>query len=480
VWSNTLTRRNFPWIARLLLAPILSSPLGDYTYSEFTRVLKGTGSKVVFPSDKWGGNSPEDNLIIGFDFGSQMDQKRMEFTFTWNLSLYNRDIWEGAMSRAEMDTALDDSLDGLIGVQYDENGLVTGDSKGIDTSQIFDPLAYEKLFTININMSPLVPIDITTFNKHPVATIINMPSAAFQLGLTGNYRLNKYIVEYRQVGSEFVSLANPYLTNNTREFILGDRMSLLDNKLFINVSFNHRDNRILKSVIDPLNTNTFSGSISLIPGPGSPTFAVNFQSIGKSNGKTDLELVGGVLTDQREDSRTLNSMISITYPLEFYHMTHNLVLNFNTVRNQDNLASERRRDYFFQKTDVRTYSVTLSSRYTFPLRTMINLNNTELTVPIMGTGSDPILSKIVWTTLSLRGQYSLLDNRLKTIGGVNIINNRGATNISLYGLKAGVDYKIQDQMALALNGDIQIVHNRSEKQVELNTSGLLFTFRYNF
>lgn len=455
-------------------------PLGNYTYSEFTTQLEGTGSKVVFPADKWGGNSPEDNLIIGFDFGSQFDKERMEFKFTWNLSLYNRDIWEGAMSRAEMDTALDDSLDGLIGVQYDENGLVTGDSKGIDTSQIFDPLAYEKLFTMNINMSPLVPIDITTFNKHPITTIVNMPSAAFQLQLTGNYRLNKYTIEYRQVGSEFVTLANPYLTNNTREFIVGDRMNLLDNKLFINVSFNHRDNRILKSVIDPLNTNTFSGSVSLIPGPGSPTFVVNFQSIGKSNGKTELELVGGQLTDQREDSRTLNSMISVTYPLEFYHMTHNLVLNFNTVRNQDNLASERRRDYFFQKTDVRTYSITLSSRYTFPLRTMVNLSNSELTVPIMGTGGDPILSKVVWTTLSLRGQYALLENRLKTTGGLNIINNRGITDISLYGLTAGVDYKIQDQMALTLDGDIQLVHDRSKRKLELNTSGLLLTFRYNF
>jgi len=82
--------------------------------------------------------------------------------------------------------------------------------------------------------------------------------------------------------------------------------------------------------------------------------------------------------------------------------------------------------------------------------------------------------------LSLRGQYALLENRLKTTGGLNIINNRGITDISLYGLTAGVDYKIKDQMTLTLDGDIQLVHDRSKRKLELNTSGLLLTFRYNF
>ena len=40
------------------------------------------------------------------------------------------------MSRADLDTALDDSLDGWIGVQYDENGKEIKGSTKIDTALI--------------------------------------------------------------------------------------------------------------------------------------------------------------------------------------------------------------------------------------------------------------------------------------------------------------------------------------------------------
>ena len=93
-----------------------------------------------------------------------MDQRRLDFTFTWNMSFFNRDIWDGPMSLSEMDLALDDSLDGIIGRQYDDNGVVIQGGL-IETNDLPDPAGFSDIFTVNINMAPLVPIDVLSIEE---------------------------------------------------------------------------------------------------------------------------------------------------------------------------------------------------------------------------------------------------------------------------------------------------------------------------
>ena len=152
------------------------------------------------------------------------------------------------MSLSEMDLALDDSLDGIIGRQYDDNGIIIQGGL-IETEDLPDPLGYSDFFTVNINMTPLVPIDVISIEEHPIATIVNMPSSAFNMKLAGNYPLSKFILEYRQVGPEFVSLGNPFLASNIREFLITNRMALLDAKLMLTTGFKHRDNKLNLSTI---------------------------------------------------------------------------------------------------------------------------------------------------------------------------------------------------------------------------------------
>ena len=172
---------------------------------------------------------------LGFDFGRYMDKERMKFEFSWNMSLYNRDIWDGVMTRTQLDTALDDTLDGKIGTTYDEDGNITEGSLNFDTLDVYDPLEFEDIFIMNINMLPLLPIDPTTLESNLLSSIVNMPSSAFHLRLLGNYRYSKFTIQYRQIGPEYVSLANPYLTDNIREFTISDRISLIDNKFLLNL-----------------------------------------------------------------------------------------------------------------------------------------------------------------------------------------------------------------------------------------------------
>ena len=313
--------------------------------------------------------------------GTSFDDNKLIFDFDWNLSLFNRNTWGGAISKTNLDTALDDSLDGFIGQQYDESGSKINGGDVINISQIpFDPLALEDIFILNTNMTPLVPYDI---NSGLISGLINMPSSAFRFSLKGNYTNSKILIEYRQIGPEYVTLGNPFLRNNTRQFTISDRASFLKNKLFINFGFKHLDNKILRTTVNPLNTNTFFVNFNFIPGPGLPTYAVSLQSIGKNNEKTKLDSVGGSIIDLREDSNISNNMLAVTVPLKSNGVMHNITLNMGNVINLDNLASKRNVGYLFPKTDTRTISLNVASNISSELNTISQVSQTRLDIPII-------------------------------------------------------------------------------------------------
>jgi hypothetical protein len=457
---------------------LFNIPLGIYSYNKFATAVENVNGTINFPEKNWGSNKPQDNLVVGFDFGKVIDKDRIKFEFSWNMSLYNRDIWDGVMTRTQLDTALDDTLDGKIGTIYDEDGNITEGSLNIDTLDVFDPLQLEDLFIININMLPLLPVDPTTFETNPISSIVNMPSSAFHLRLLGNYRFSKFTIHYRQIGPEYVSLANPYLTDNMREFTISDRISLVDNKLLLNLMYRYKDDKILSSVVEPLKTTNLSVGITFMPGANSPSYVVNFQSIGKNNSKDQLDRVGSELMDFREDSKTNNTFFSVTYPFSIGNLKHNVNLNMNSIANEDQLAQKRGKDYFYQRSNSKSISMALSSKFVIPLRTVINYSRTSIQVPVQDIDGNISANELVWTSVSGNGHYSFLNNKLKINAGLTYLTNKGTTPLSLYGLKSGVDYSILKGMSATLSGHIQMRNDNSG--FSLNTSGFLFSFRYNF
>jgi hypothetical protein len=453
---------------------------GNYTYDEFLQVAQNNNSLVDLTDTKWNYRDPEDNLVVGFDIGTIMDKRRLDFTFTWNMSFFNRDIWEGPMSLSEMDIALDDSLDGIIGRQYDDNGIIIQGGL-IETKDLPDPLGFSDLFTVNINMTPLVPIDVMSIEEHPIASIINMPSSAFNMKLAGNYPLSKFIVEYRQVGPEFVSLGNPFLASNIREFLITNRMALLDAKLMLTTGFKHRDNKILETVANPLNTNTLTMNLSFLPGAGAPSYILNIQSISKNNEKEDLDRIGESLVDNRDDNRATNVLLSLNYPVTYRSIKHNLVLNYNTVINTDKLSGDRASGYFFSGSDSKSITVSIVSRFQSPLRTMLNLSAMDLLIPSLDMEGNTIKNTISWKTFGLKGKYSLQNNKINLTGGLSYIRNKSLTTVSsIFDFRGGADYKLRQDITLSFTGQLQAVINETSKEIKLNTSGILMSFRYNF
>ncbi|MFH1852865.1 MAG: hypothetical protein ABIA75_11025 [Candidatus Neomarinimicrobiota bacterium] len=468
---------------------ISTVPYQNYTYDEFASAISGSGAKLNFADLNWGGDSPEENLVAGLELGGAFDDDRLRVEANWYISLRNRNIWEGTMTRAQMDTALDDSLDGLIGVQYDEFGLIVGKPLMIDTLKIFDPVKYENIFTININMVPLLPFDYFAYEDAPLRAILNMPSTAYNLKIRGNYFKNNFSAEYRQVGPEYVSFGNPYLTSNIREFILADRVLLLDNKLLINGSYKYQSNRILSTTVDPYRTNTMQANITLAPGPDVPSITVNFQSMAKSNVMAGSDTVGTSESDVRESTLTRNSLMSINFPFRLSGMTSNLVVNRYQIDNFDLLADERRYDFVFNSTDSRSMALTLTSKFTnIPLRTIINLSQTTLNA----AGFD-----YNWIIIGFRGMYSVNEDKTRINAGLNYLRSSGFTIANVYNTTTGMEYYLLKNLLLAGTFQFQIAHTPSWKNdkadndgngktdefleaVKLNSSSINLTVNYRF
>ena len=82
-------------------------------------------------------------------------------------------------------------------------------------------------------------------------------------------------------------------------------------------------------------------NLTFLPGPGMPTFVINYQSIGKNNEKTQLDSVGGKTVDLREDSNASTNMMAITVPFRSGDIKQNIVISTGGVSNLDNLNNKR-------------------------------------------------------------------------------------------------------------------------------------------
>ena len=453
---------------------------GDYTIDQFKTAIINSGNIINNPSSNWKGQKPLDNLLVGFNIGTNFDEKKLRLDFNWNLSLYNRDIWDGAMSITELDTALDDSLDNFIGVRYDKDGKKIPGSTEISTDQIFiDPDKIKDIFIINTNMTPLVPIDLNSFKSKPIASLINMPSSAFNIRLRGNYGKNMILVEYRQIGPEYVSLGNPFLRSNARQFTISDRLSLLNRTLLLNFGFKHLDNKILKTTINPLNTNTIFLNLTFLPGPGMPTFVINYQSIGKNNEKTQLDSVGGKTVDLREDSNASTNMMAITVPFQSGDIKQNIVISTGGVTNLDKLNNKRDQGYLFPKSDSKTFALNLSSIFPSNLKTVTQFSRTKLDIPSLSQ-NELIKTVYTWTHISISANYRIYNDRILARGSVSMMNSQSKVSSQLFGLRLGADYQIQSNLSGSVTGYLRVNSIPENKTIEMNSSGVVLNLNYNF
>ena len=420
-------------------------------FSEFQTLTALYGDTIFLPENNWGGVTPKENLVAGFNFETALDNRNIIFQLAWNYSLTNNNIWDGPLTLDELDTKLDSLKDGKI--------------MDISLDGVPDPDAYKDLFTINEFMTPFAPIDPVTFEKNPFRAIINMPSSALHMRMKGSYTFNNILLEYKQIGPQFYTFGNPYMTNNIREFTIKDRLSLLERRLMFVVGYSSKDNNLSEIVLNPLKTKTFMLNSTLVPGPGAPSIVFNMQVIGKNNGIDSVEVdsLGQFLKDNREDSRALNTLFSINIPGSIGPISNTIALNFNSITYKDIIETDekyadkpRRDDYLFQKSDTRTISANISSRFPFPLRTVVSFNKTQIFIPMMDENLNVIKDEIGWTSGGLSGSYSLKNNSIRVNSGLDYMTNGNTDDsVQILGFKIGADWDLLSNLVFSLKSNIR-------------------------
>ena len=465
------------------------SLLLEYTLSEFIDSLNNNDT-VKIKKKNWDDGTPQENLVFGFDLEGSMDNRKLLFQLGWNMSLTNNNIWAGTASKDSLDLLLDTISDGKLMGSYDVSAI--GDF--IDT--------YSDIFTVHpAYMAPILPIDPIVAEKSSLKAFMNMPASAYFIRLKGSYSFNNVMIQYRQLGPEYKSFGNPYLTNNIREFTINDRLSTLGRRLMFVLGYKYRDNKLSDLVAHPIATRTISLNTTLVPGPGAPSIILNLQSIGRTNGidSIDTDQYGNYLGDSRENSQALNVMASINVPGNFNTFTTTTSINLNSITYKDNLASERNKDYFFQKSETQSISATISTRFKIPLKTSSSFNQTKIFIPYLD--QDNVAQQLIntWSSFNTSIQYGLLNNKLRLRCGLDFTTNgkKDNTSVKLYGAKLGTDWDILDKLTLSFNSSIRLNNSKGYRSDDLdndgdglidekrenwstNSSGFNFTLGYRF
>ena len=455
---------------------------GLYTLSEFEGSMEGIGS-IQLKDKGWGGQKPMDNLVAGFDFGLNFDNRRLIFESTWAMSMLNRDIWDGAMSISQMDTSLDDSLDGYIARSYDDLGAVT--SSGISTEGLPDPTKFEDIFIANINMTPLVPIDYQAIEDTPVAALLNMPSSAYNIKARAYYYGNTIEMKYSQVGPEFSSLANPYLSSNLREFIFSDRFRVFDNKLSIGFEFKNRNNKILRTVIDPYKQKTNTMTFGFAPGAGMPSFSGSFKTISRTNEKTSLDtLLYSSYTgkdsisfrDNRENILTKNRFISVIIPISQNQNNFNFLMTYNSTGIEDLLKSERSSNYIQKVANSEAFSFVSSAKFASPLKLTFTISKYTVQIPVSGISLSDNESNL--TTIAGNSSYGIWSGKAKINAGLSILNATGASKFNFIGLNGGGE--LNPFGSFVIRGTVVSKIKSNDRTTKLGTLAVKISANYIF
>ena len=424
---------------------------GIYSFTEFHNyIMNNEGQYSYELSEKdWGGNKPQQNLVVGTDFKFIGNKNKFFIEGYWAISFLNRNIWDGPMSLAEMDTLMGDELDGKI------FGLV-------DTSSVPNPTDLANYITINSNLVPILPIDYNLFKDNKIKAIMNMPSTAYALKFQSLDFNNFLEIQYSQVGPEFFSLANPYFPNNIREFSIVDKIWLLNKRLHSTFNYKYKTDEILETNTNPYNETTYGINLNYIPGIELPSTIYGHQITTRKNSITGIDTLSTVdqhgadslyYFDQRINFITKNNLLTFNIPIKSEYVSYFFGGTFNSIISEDHLAHSRVSGFTSQESDMQYIALILGANYTKGLKLSLNISNLINNHATQGENR--------LNGLSITGGYPIIRDKMNISSTLSYLASAGISKFSHYGLSFRSRMKISDTLRLQLAASIK-ARNTSE------------------
>lgn len=386
-----------------------------------------------------GVNRPQDNIVLGTDLLLAFDKKRFVWKTDAAFSYLNRDITGGALTLEEMDTFLPgDSL---------QNDTITLGDMNIPLEGFPDPGDFTKIFIINENISPLMPIVPDTSGKIGMREFLNMPSTAFKTQMKLNYFNNFFVVKYQRVGPEFMSLGNPYMRTDVQGFNISDKIRLFSNRLSVTIAYDQKRDNLLENKESTTTTTSFIANVAIYPGDGLPNISFNTQSYGRQN-DLDIQDVSSDTTftdtsysvsikDPRESNVTTRQEFRISHVVRLGDIKNTLNLTYTNSERNDRIT-DRFPGYQFNKISSSNFSFGVNTVFNFPLTTNLRiLSNTTESV----TYAHP--SKLL--SMILQGSYKFFDGKLTTDAGYTMTTSSGLVDFSKHDMFSGVIYRLGEK-----------------------------------
>ena len=418
--------RSFQWgftFARARDDSLIKINLDDRISPQAVSLLSGRPSRFDYSTPDGEkvfvdlGHTPQDNMLIGTDLFVGFDNNRFILEGEAAFSLLARDITGGPFTRLELDTLTDDVIDDKIG----------------DFKIFFDPEDLESLFIINQSIIPLDPTGLT--------------SLSYNTGFKLNYFKQFIRANYRFVGSEYNSLANPFIRKDIKGFNISDRIRMLNNKFIVSLRFEQLENNLADEKETTTITTSFDGGISIYPGRDMPRISLNVRNYLRDNGvdTTRIDASIGVI-DRREENTTVTSTFSIGYDIEALGFKHKLNLNVSNSERRDEFRDKRDSSFVSSEFSSSQFALVVNTEYDFPLKTQVQfLTNSNET-----GGSKPF----TYTVFGVGGEYLMLDEKLVLTGKLKYSTTSGSVEFKESRFSGGARYKITTKQSILASAEI--------------------------
>ena len=355
-------------------------------------------------------------MLIGTDIFFGRDNNRFIIEGEAAFSLLARDITGGPFTKEELDTLIDDVVDGKIG----------------DDRIPFDPASLKSIFIIN---QSIIPLDPTGLN-----------SLTYNAGLKLSYFKQFIRANYRFVGSEYNSLANPFIRKDIKGFNISDRIRMLSNKFIVSLRFERLENNLAENKENTTTTTSFDGGISIYPGRDMPRISLNVRNYVRDNGVDTTRIDSSLgLIDRREENATVTSTFSIGYDVEALGYKHKLNLNVSNSERTDEFREDRGSSFTSSEFSSTQIALVVNTEYNFPLKTQVQFltNNNE------SAG----LSDFTYTVFGVGGKYLMLNKKLELNANLKYSTTSGTIEFNETRLGGGARYYITPKQSILASAE---------------------------
>jgi hypothetical protein len=332
------------------------------------------------PSSIRYGVRPKENIVLGSDLLTRIDNGRIELGIQAAFSAFNTDISSGSFTDAYIDSVYPDKAD-----QIKQLRNLLGNT-----------------ITVNDNFRPLSL-------EYPA-------TAAAEARVMLDYFSNYVRFTYMYRGADYTSFGQTYLRTDIQGFNISDRFRLLDNSVFATIGYEHLTDNTAHTKPSTTVFANVNAAVTYYPTQNYPSLTVGYTRFRNDNGINPDSLLA------------VNDVTNRLYFQSFY--------NFEWGFSQTlvfNVSSSVRDDYTTRKQNVNNFTALLgvSTRYHFPLQTDVSLALNLNELPGATTGSS---SRLDYTSLSLSGRYAFIPGVLTVTGTVG--PTFGDFNRTIFDLRA--------------------------------------------